>query len=97
MIVATALLDLHLPQAQSLKDKRRVVKSILARVQNEYSVSAAEVDNQDRYQVATLGLAYVSNDASHANSVISKAVAFVETGPWESWLSHYELEILHVF
>jgi hypothetical protein len=97
MVVATALLSLHLPQAQTLKDKRRIVKSILARLQNEFSVSAAEVDTQDRSQVATLGIAYVSSDASHANSVVSKAVGFVETGHWETWLSHYELEILHVF
>jgi uncharacterized protein YlxP (DUF503 family) len=97
VIVATALLKLHLPQAHSLKDKRRVVKSILARLHNEYAVSASEVEDQDLWQVATLGIAYVSNDASHANSVVSKAVAFVETGHWETWLSGYELEILHVF
>lgn len=97
MVVATALLRLHLHQASSLKEKRRVVKSILTRLQNEFSVSAAEVEDQDLHQMATLGLAYVSNDASHANSVVSKAVGFVEKGPWESWLSSYELEILHVF
>lgn len=97
MIIATALLKLHLPQAGSLKDKRRVVKSILTRLHNEFNVSASEVEDQDLWQIATLGIAYVSNDASHANSVVSKAVAFVETGHWETWLSHYELEILHVF
>lgn len=97
MVVATALLHLHLPQAQSLKDKRRIVKSILTRLQNEFTVSAAEVEDQDAWQVATLGLAFVSNDSRHANSVISKAVHFVETGPWESWLSSHELELVHVF
>lgn len=97
MVVATALLQLHLPQSRSLKDKRRIVTSILTRVRNEYQVSAAEVDDQDAWQLATLGLAYVSNDARHANSVISKAVAFVENGPWDSWLARYELELLHAF
>ena len=97
MVVATALLKLHLPQSQSLKDKRRVVKSILTRLQNEFHVSAAEVEDQDLHQLATLGLAYVSNDSRHANSVVSKAIDFVEAGPWDSWLSRYELEIVNVF
>lgn len=97
MVVATALLKLHLPQSTSLKDKRRVVKSVIARLQNEFHLSAAEVEDQDLYQLATIGLAYVSNDSRHANSVISKAVEFVEAGPWESWLSSYELELVHVF
>ena len=97
MVVATALLKLHLPQSQSLKDKRRVVKSILTRLQNEFHVSAAEVEDQDLHQLATLGLAYVSNDSRHANSVVSKAIDFVEAGPWDSWLSSYELEIVNVF
>lgn len=97
MVVATALLHLHLPQSQSLKDKRRIVKSILARLQHEFTLSASEVADQDLWQLATLGLAYVSGDSSHANSVISHAVHFVESGPWDSWLSSYELEIVHVF
>lgn len=97
MIVATALLKLHLPQSTSLKDKRRVVQSIIKRLQNEFQLSAAEVEDQDLYQLATIGLAYVSNDARHANSVVSKAIDFVETGHWDSWLSRYELELVNVF
>lgn len=97
MIIAAARLNLHLPSSQSLKDKRRIVKSIVTRLQNEFHVTAAEIEEQDLWQVAILGIAYISSDASHANSVISKAVHFVETGHWDSWLSDYELEILHVF
>lgn len=97
MVIAAARLNLHLPQSHSLKDKRRIVKSMIARLQNEFSVTAAEVEEQDLWQVAILGIAYVSSDASHANSVISKAVHYIETGHWDSWLSDYELEILHVF
>lgn len=97
MIIAAARLNLHLPQSQSLKDKRRIVKSMIARLQNEFSVTAAEIEEQDLWQVAILGIAYVSSDASHANSVISKAVHYIETGHWDAWLSNYELEILHVF
>ena len=57
MIVGTLLLELRLPENRSLKGKRQVVKSLLARLHNRYNVAAAEVDNNDRWQVATIGVA----------------------------------------
>ncbi|MBM3270290.1 MAG: DUF503 domain-containing protein [Candidatus Sericytochromatia bacterium] len=97
MVVGTALIKLHIPGASSLKDKRSVVRSVVSRLRNEFSVSVAEVGDQDKWQIATIGMAYVSNDASHANEVLDKAIDFVETGHWDAEVVDTELELLHVF
>ncbi len=76
--VALGLVELHLPDVGSLKDKRHVLKGLKEKVRARFEVSVAEVDHQDLWQRATLALAYVSADARHANTVISKAMEFIE-------------------
>jgi uncharacterized protein len=76
--VALGLVELHLPDVESLKDKRHVLKGLKERVRARFEVSVAEVDPQDLWQRATLALAYVSADARHANEVVAKAMDFIE-------------------
>ena len=76
--VALGLVELHLPDVGSLKDKRHVLKGLKEKVRARFEVSVAEVDHQDVWQRATLTVAYVSADARHANTVISKAMDFIE-------------------
>jgi hypothetical protein len=76
--VALGLVELHLPDVGSLKDKRHVLKGLKEKVRARFEVSVAEVDHQDVWQRATLAIAYVSADARHANTVISKAMDFIE-------------------
>jgi uncharacterized protein YlxP (DUF503 family) len=76
--VALGLVELHLPDVGSLKDKRHVLKGLKEKVRARFEVSVAEVDHQDVWQRATLALAYVSADARHANTVISKAMDYIE-------------------
>jgi uncharacterized protein len=76
--VALGLVELHLPDVGSLKDKRHVLKGLKEKVRARFEVSVAEVDHQDIWQRATLALAYVSADARHANTVISKAMDYIE-------------------
>ncbi|HZU76196.1 MAG TPA: DUF503 domain-containing protein, partial [Dehalococcoidia bacterium] len=71
------LLRLRLPENQSLKGKRGVIKSLIARLQNRYNVAAAEVGENDRWQAAEIGVACVSNSAPHARQVLENVVAFV--------------------
>jgi uncharacterized protein len=96
MVIGTARVILYLPENYSLKDKRHDVRSLLARLVNEYRVSAAEVDDLDSWTRATLGIACVSNDARHANEVISKAVSFIENNLPEGGIEDYETEIIHI-
>ena len=70
MVIGTCTIELHIPGNGSLKGKRRVIKSIIARVHNEFNVSIAEVDNQDLWQSATLGVACVSNGAGYVHRLL---------------------------
>ena len=76
--VALGLLELHLPDAGSLKDKRHLLKGLKEKAKNRFDVSIAEVDHHDSWQRATLALVCVSHDTRHANEVIDKAMDFVE-------------------
>ena len=78
MFVSAVRVTLRLDASQSLKDKHQVVRSLLQRLRNEFSVSAAEVATQEKRQLATLGLAYVSGDASHAEDVLDNALRYIE-------------------
>jgi uncharacterized protein YlxP (DUF503 family) len=87
MNIGVCKIKLHLPGNHSLKGKRQVLKSITTRVRNNYNVVIAEVDDQDLWQVATLGVACISNNAQQVNQVLSKVVEFINR-------SKFEVEIL---
>ena len=95
MIVGTLRLDMRLPGNHSLKGKRQVVKSLIARLHNRYNVAAAEVDNNDRWQVASIGVACVSNDAAHANEILESVVGFVEQDRLDLEILDYTIEVTH--
>jgi uncharacterized protein len=70
--VAAFEVELHIPASQSLKDRRQVVRSILAVARERYHVSAAEVGGQDTWQRATLGFAVVASDAGIAEQTVDE-------------------------
>ncbi len=96
MNIGVCRIYLRMPENSSLKDKRRVIKSITTRVRAKFNVSIAEVDNQDRWQLATLGVCLVSNDQRYTNAVLSKVVDLVANGRFEVEMLDYEIEILPV-
>ncbi len=71
-------LELHLLESNSLKDKRRVLKSLKDRIRNSFNVAVAEVDPTDLWQSASLGVVTVSNGVRHANGILTKVVNLVE-------------------
>ncbi len=97
MNVGICKISLRLPGNRSLKGKRQVVKSITSRVGNQFNVSVAEVDDHDRWQLATLGVCCVSNDKRHTNEVLSKVVDFIAGGRFQVEMLGYEIEILPCF
>jgi hypothetical protein len=88
---------MRLAENESLKGKRQVIKSIVARVQNKFSVCIAEVDDNDAWQLASLGIACISNDGRHANEILSHVVDFINEGRFEVELLDYEIELLSAF
>ena len=95
MIVGMLLIELRLPGNHSLKGKRQVVKSLIARLHNRYNVAAAEVENNDRWQVATIGVAWVSNNDVHAREILENAVAVVEADRLDLEVADYVIELTH--
>lgn len=92
MIIGTLRVRLDLPGPQSLKDKRRIVQSLLRRLHNEFRVATAEVDDQNAPGQATLGIACVTNDGRHADRVLAQVVRYIERER-EAVLADYEVEI----
>jgi len=89
-------LTLALPASQSLKDKRQVVKSVLARVRNQFNVAAAEVDTLEQRQLATLGFVCVSNESRHAEQMLAQVLNYIERTRLEAEVTDYSVEILPV-
>ena len=78
MVVGVCTIDLRIPGNDSLKGKRSVVRKIKERVKHTFNVSIAEVEDLDKLQRAGLGVAFVSTDASHVHSTLSKVVNFID-------------------
>jgi hypothetical protein len=78
MTVGSAKIELRIPGSESLKAKRRVVKSLKDRLAARFAVAVAEVDRLDDWQRATLGVACVSNDARLVDAVLSRVVDWIE-------------------
>jgi uncharacterized protein YlxP (DUF503 family) len=80
-MIAGARIELFLPACQNLKEKRAIVKSILAQLRNKFNVSAAEVAYQEQWQRAVLGIAAVANEASFLQRQLQAAIRLVENSP----------------
>jgi uncharacterized protein len=94
--VGICKVKLRLPDNLSLKGKRQVVKSVTARLKNKFNVSVAEVEDNDLWQLATIGICFVSNDKRFTNEVLSKAVELVVNSQGDFEMLDYEIEILAV-
>ena len=71
--------SVHIPNAQSLKDKRMVIKSLKDKVRSKFNVSVSELDNQDKWQVATLGFAMISNDNRYVDSCLQNILSLIDS------------------
>lgn len=78
MVIGVCRIVLAIEDAFSLKEKRRVVKSIIERLKSRYNASVAEVDMNDTWKRAVIGIACVSNEAAHVDSMLASMVNFVE-------------------
>jgi uncharacterized protein YlxP (DUF503 family) len=78
VIVGLITWELHLDACQSLKEKRRIVKSLKDRLHQRFNVSAAETDHHDLWQRAELSVCVVATDRRHAEQVLHEADRLVE-------------------
>src|SRR5512140_1043900 len=77
MIVGVAIFEIHIPHAQSLKEKRMVVKSLRDRIRNKFEVSVAEIGAHDLHQRGRLGIAVATTDQTMAEKILQSIEEFV--------------------
>ena len=92
MIVGVCKIELYIPEANSLKAKRKVIKSLKDRVRKKFNVSIAEVELQNLWQRAVLGVATVSNDKKQVDATFSKVISFMENTDL-AIIGQYKIEI----
>lgn len=78
MIIETLEIRLYAPWVHSLKEKRMIVKSLIAKIRNKFNVSVAETGDQDLHQSIILGIACVAGNHAHADSIMDHVITFVE-------------------
>ena len=93
MKVATMIFRLRAPWVHSLKEKRMIVKSLVAKLRNRYNVSAAEIDEQDTHQIIVIGIAAIVPHNAFADSLMEDISQFVEENT-EAEIIDEEREIL---
>lgn len=93
MLIGAVQLELSIPWAESLKDKRHAIKGLKQRLHQRFNVSAAEVGDADKWRTAIIGVAAVANDAQFLQSVCQKVVNFVEEHG-DTVLDDFTIEII---
>ena len=93
MFIGVCTVELFLPSNRSLKDKRRIVKSLKDRMKQRFNISIAEIDDQDLWQKTVLGIACVGNDKSHINQTLDRVMGTIRTTPWVE-VVEYHLEMI---
>jgi uncharacterized protein YlxP (DUF503 family) len=94
--IGVAKVSLRIPENMDLKGKRMVLKSIIGRVKSRFDVAVAEVDDNDMWQLATIGVCCISNNKRHSNEVLSKVVRFIESSRFDVEILDYSTEMIEV-
>ncbi|MBI2859128.1 MAG: DUF503 domain-containing protein [Chloroflexi bacterium] len=97
MHVGVCRIRLHLPASQSLKDKRQAVKSVVSRVRNSYNVSISEIEDQDLWQLCTLGICCAGPDPSPLEDLLGRIVDFVTTARYDYEVVESQTDVITVF
>ena len=93
MHVGVCRLTLHIYASQSLKEKRRVLRSVTQQVRQRFSASVAEVDGLDKWQLAVLGVAVVSGEAQRTHELLDSIIRFVAEFSPEAELTATDSEV----
>jgi uncharacterized protein YlxP (DUF503 family) len=94
MVIGSSVIELDLPGIESLKQKRSLLKGLIARVHKEFNVSCAEVDFHDVWQSSALGVAVCSTSAVHAENVLENVVRWIERNRPDIMVVDHSVEII---
>lgn len=94
MVIGACTLELYIPGNGSLKGKRRIIKSLVARLRKEFNVSVAEVGAQDVWRSAIIGVVCVSSDRNYVHGLLTRVAGWMEENRLDCELVDYQIEIL---
>jgi hypothetical protein len=94
MVIGICQVELYLPGVSSLKEKRSRLKPVLSRLRKEFNLSTAEIDLNDTWQSALIGLVTVSNDAGRAHALLDQSIRWMETHYPENQLVDWSIEVI---
>ncbi len=95
MVIGVGYIEINVFEAHSLKEKRRVVRSLIERTRHRFNASVAEVDYQDIWQMAAIGVTCVSNSSQHAESMIQEVLSYLERNVRFGSVIDIHTEIIH--
>ena len=81
MIIGLCTVELHFPEAQSLKSKRKILVSLKTKLQNRFNISIAEIDESHLWQKAILGIASVANETARVNQTLDHVLNDIQENP----------------
>lgn len=79
MVVGILRIELHVHDNRSLKGKRKIVKSMVAKVKNKFNASVAEIGSNDKWQKIELGVSAIGNDRRHIDASLNNILAYIES------------------
>ena len=93
-IIGLSTLQFYLPGVSSLKEKRSILKSMLAKLRNKFNISVAEVDHHDKWQSAQIAIVCVSNTTVHVEKTMNNVIHWIEESHPDLLITHQDTEIL---
>jgi len=94
MHVGTCKIKLFLPMNLNLKGKRRIVKSLSEQIRSRFNVSVSEIENNELWQIATIGIATISNRIIILNQTFDHIFSFIESSNHDLNIISHEIEII---
>ena len=78
MIVKTLVIELYITKSNSLKDKRRILKSLISRTRQKFNVSISELEDMDQHKHSTIGIVTITNSNTYADTVLDKCLDLIQ-------------------
>jgi len=96
MVIVAATIELNIPGVASLKEKRGILKSLIARLHKTFNIAVAEVDLHDVWQSSALGVAIVSTSAAHGESKLENILHWIERNRPDVMIIDHMVEVIHI-
>jgi uncharacterized protein YlxP (DUF503 family) len=96
MVIGVGYVSLQIFESSSLKDKRRVVRSLVERARQRFNASVAEVDHLDSWHMAGIGFTCISNSSTHADQMLAEIVKFIESNAAFGSVAEVSTELIHM-